>query len=147
MIHPSHLSVINCSLTSGTVPVILNMLWYDRYKKKTNLDPAIVSNYRPVILLPFMCKILEKVVLTQLLSFLEANHIYEVFQSGFRSLYSTEIALLRVLNDILLSVDTGVSSALVHLDLTAKSILFIVMLKFIYHCLKKTQLSLSLLKD
>lgn len=52
----------------------------------------------------------------QLQFFLNLNYITEIFQSGFKSAHSTETALLRVLNDILLATDSVV---LVLLDLSA----------------------------
>ncbi len=67
----------------------------------------------------FMSKILEKVVLAQLQVYLRSNQIYEIFQSGFRKLHSTETALLKVYNDILMSTDAGNAVALVLLDLSS----------------------------
>ncbi len=49
---------------------------------------------------------------------LDKNGIFEVFQSGFKTLHSTELALLRVSNDILLATDSGKVVILVLLDLT-----------------------------
>ncbi len=66
-----------------------------------------------------MSKILEKVVLVQLQVFLRSNQIYEMFQSGFRKLHSTETALLKVYNDILMSTDAGNAVALILLDLSS----------------------------
>ena len=87
--------------------------------KKPNLDPTVLSNFRPVSHLPFLSKVLEKVVFIQLQAFLQQNSVFEKFQSGFRSCHSTESALLRVHNDIALSVDAGNPTVLVLLDLTA----------------------------
>ena len=62
---------------------------------------------------------MEKVVHAQLKSFLDEHDVLEVFQSGFKTLHSTESALLRVFNDILLANDSGDHVILVLLDLTA----------------------------
>jgi len=57
--------------------------------------------------------------LEQLQGHLELNSVFEKFQSGFRKYHSTESALLKVFNDILLSVDSGDSVILLLFDLSA----------------------------
>ena len=115
----SLLVFINTCLSSGSVPTAFEHAVVRPLLKKAHLDPSVLSNFRPVSHLPFLSKVLEKVVLIQLQTFLEINFFLHKFQSGFRSRHSTESALLKVHNDIALSMDAGNPAVLVLLDLTA----------------------------
>lgn len=76
-------------------------------------------NYKPISKLPFLAKILEKVVSKQLTSHLEKHNIYDASQFGFRKHHSTETALLKVSSDSLMSADSGRCTVLVLLDLSS----------------------------
>ncbi len=60
------LEVVNTSLLSGTFPNSLKTAVVKPLLKKRNLDNTVLSNYRPISNLPFIGKIIEKVVFNQL---------------------------------------------------------------------------------
>ena len=93
------------SLTSGIVPNCFKQAIIKPLLKNYSLDPNVLSNYRPVSNLPFLSKVLERLVINQLMNHIKSNVLQEVYQSAYKSMHSTESALLKVTSDILEIVD------------------------------------------
>ena len=113
------LNIMNCSLQTGVFPTAFKMAVVKPLLKKSNLDPNIPNNYRPVSNLPFLSKILEKLAFKQVNDFLIKNNILDRHQSGFRINHSTETALLKILNDIRWNLDNKKLTVMVLLDLSS----------------------------
>ncbi|KAJ1099932.1 hypothetical protein NDU88_005025 [Pleurodeles waltl] len=87
--------------------------------KKPMADPRDLKNFRPISLLPFPAKVIEKIVNRQLTHYLKENNILDPSQSGFRSKHSTKTALIAATDDIRALLDNGETTALILLDLSA----------------------------
>ena len=109
----------NVSIQSGCLPLSQKTAMVMPRLKKSGLDPAEIKNYRPISNLPFMSKVIEKLILSQLTRYLTANGLFPKFQSGFRRYHSTETAVLRVLSDIYSAIDQDQVSLLALLDVSA----------------------------
>ena len=110
---------INSSLQSGVVPDSMKSAAVTPLLKKPSLDINILKNYRQVSNLPFVSKVLQQVVASQLKAYMDYNDLHDPLQSSYKTAHSTESALLKVQNDILRTVDHGGVVVLVLLDLSA----------------------------
>src|SRR5271156_2863337 len=84
-----------------------------------NLVSYLMASYRPISNLHYVSKLLERCVVKQLQEHLSKTSSYEPLQSPYRPYHSTETALLRVQNDILIGMDKQKVTLLVMLDLSA----------------------------
>ncbi len=116
---PALTHIINTSLLTGIFPTAFKQARVTPLLKKPTLNTSLLENYRPVSLLPFIAKTLERVVFNQVSLFLSQNNKLDTKQSGFRSGHSTETALLSVTEALRIAKANSKSSVLILLDLSA----------------------------
>ena len=87
--------------------------------KKAGLDNEDKKNYRPISNLTFLSKIVERIIFDQLYTFMEEAGILTKYQSAYREFHSTETALCKIHNDLVVASCSGRTSLLVLLDLSA----------------------------
>ena len=82
---PAMLNIMNLSLSTETVPSTFKTSVIEPLLKKPGLDPEVLSSYRPISNLPFLSKVLERIVANQTINHLTMNNLFEPFQSGSRT--------------------------------------------------------------
>lgn len=133
ILHPIPASMLSACLDS-LLPVITKMInlslqtgyFADAWKtavvhpllKKPGLD-LLFKNFRPISNVQFVSKLTERVVANQIHCDMFKNNLFPQFQSAYRPHHSTETALLKVTNDVLMNMNMGHVSLLLLLDLSA----------------------------
>ena len=110
--------IINSYLTRGEVPSVFKEAVVTPLLKKPGLE-LTYKNYRPVFNLSFMSKLTERAVSGQIEAFMEANDLQQLLQSAYHPNGSTETALIKIFDDILLSMDDKRAVLLALVDLSA----------------------------
>lgn len=114
---PSLTRVLNLCLTKKHFP---------RAWKIAKVSPIFKGNgsrndkecFRPISVLPILSKLLEKLICRSMNKFLRENNILHKFQSGFRKTFSTETALVRLVDlvQLLFDLDKNSVSGIVFVD-------------------------------
>ena len=108
--------IINQSLTSGIFPNSLKIAKVTPIFKKEN--SKLITNYRPISVLPVISKIFESVIHEQLSEYFIANDLFCPQQYGFRKNSSTELAALELLDRVLGQMDKHKIPINFHIDLS-----------------------------
>ena len=80
-------------------------------------DKTSLGSYRPISLLPALSKILEKIILVRMMSFLSDHDVIAKEQFGFRPKFTTEYAILDIYEKLIKNMDSGLTSCAIFLDL------------------------------
>ena len=107
--------LVNKSLNEGIFPSLLkHALVCPIYKKN---EKTKCANYRPISLLSNIGKIFERIMYNRIESFLNENDSIYQYQFGFRMKYSTNHALLSIIEQIRASLDKKEFACGVFVDL------------------------------
>ena len=107
--------LINQSIQQGVFPAELKIARViPLYKGDNN---QLIHNYRPISVLPFFSRILEKNVVKYVLRFLDDNNILYEYQFGFRKHHSTSHAIITLVERVTKALNTGKYIVGVFLDL------------------------------
>jgi hypothetical protein len=110
--------VVNSCIAHG-IPELYKQTVITPVLKNAKMDKKALESFRPVSSLPFIAKIVEKLIAVQLTRHFESNTLMDNRQSAYRVNDSTEMALLRIHNDILMAIDKKMVTVLVQIDMSA----------------------------
>ena len=85
-------------------------------KKGDPLDP---KNYRPVAILCILSKVIEKVIFTQIVEYMNCNEYFHPNHHGFRANHSTSTAMIQMYDTWVQAVDRGELAGVCMLDMSA----------------------------
>ncbi len=111
--------LVNKSLLAGFLPPCQKTAVVRPILKKAGADPTVMSNYRPISNLSFLSKLIERVVVKQLTTYLTLHNLFPAVQSAYRAFHSTETVLLRITSDIFRATNSSQVTLLALLDLSA----------------------------
>ena len=95
--------IFNSSFAQGVFPGSWKKAQLIALKKCTT--PSSVSDFRPIALLCFLSKALEKIAHTQITEYLNEKNLHDPFQTGFRKYHSTQTALIKITDDIRMAIN------------------------------------------
>jgi len=108
--------MFNKSLDTGCFPTEFKQAVVRPLMEKTEFDDSHLKNFRSVSNLSFISKLLEKIVQTRIQAFFDSNGLMPRIQSAYRRFHSTETAVTKVFNDLMVSADNIQMSALCLLE-------------------------------
>ena len=108
--------IFNQTFLTGNIPLELKMALVTLIYKSNEENKF--ENYRPISVITFFAKILDKIMYKRLINFVEKNNILSEHQNGFRKNRSTELAIIEFIDKITKAIDKGEYTIGIFLDLS-----------------------------
>ena len=119
VIAPAIMHVINLSLGTSRFPAKWKLARIVPILKGKGLDHNSPTSFRPISQLPILSKLAERVMQSQLLSYLEESQQLHPNHHAYRSRYSTITALTQLMDQLAVSTDSNMITSTMNLDLSA----------------------------
>ena len=107
-------TIFNTSFLTGIVPEKFKMARVIPIFKKGS--QTSLNNYRPISLLSVFNKLLEKLMYKRIIDFVNKRQVIYSKQFGFCNHYSTEYAVLSIIDQVQLAIESHDSSCGIFLD-------------------------------
>ena len=108
--------IINQMITTGIFPDSFKISKITPLFKKG--DVSMLSNYRPISLLPTISKIFERILYNQLYDYFNSNNLLAEEQYGFRTNHSTEYAAVKLVDNVSKEMELGNTPTALYIDLS-----------------------------
>ena len=108
--------IINQMITTGIFPDSFKISKITPLFKKG--DVSLLSNYRPISLLPTISKIFERILYNQLYKYFNSNKLLAEQHYGFRTNHSTEFAAVKLVDTISKEMESGSTPTALYIDLS-----------------------------
>ncbi|XP_046743346.1 uncharacterized protein LOC124409641 [Diprion similis] len=108
--------LINSSLHRGCYPTLWRSSLITPIPKARS--PQTVADMRPISILCAMSKVCERVVLDQIIRFLNDHDVLDRCQTGFRPGMGTQTAVIKFVDDVRCGIDEQLVTLAVFIDLT-----------------------------
>ena len=116
IIGPLHY-LINISLQTGFVPQQIKVSKIIPLYKINSGDKHNFSNYRPILILSSFAKLIEKIVCSQLINYLNNNDLLYKHQYGFRGKHGTSHPLIHFTNNVQNALNNNKINLSIFIDL------------------------------
>ena len=108
--------IINQIIVTGIYPKAFKTSKVSPIFKKG--DNTLLSNYRPISLLPTISKIFERIIYNQLSKYFNDSNLLAEQQYGFRTGHSTELAAVKLVDFISHEMESGNTPGNINVDLS-----------------------------
>ena len=116
---PAITHIVNLSLSSSQFPTNYKIAKVIPLHKGKEAPMSQPKSYRPISILPVVSKVIERVVQTQITSYMNSADLFHQNHHAYRSFHSTTTAMLSMHDAWIEAAERGLHAAVVMIDMSA----------------------------